>query len=136
MFERRDRRAAAEWSRFASHAAHYDLAIVTVVEVYQLAHHGTKALVILHGEPLFRDAWFWWDRVRAGTTVAVALSSGYGPHTHRDGVIYIGGQESGSGVYDSVSARTLRHAQRHHRRAASSGIPDRTSSATPRTAAT
>ncbi|MFI5623514.1 hypothetical protein ACIA03_08620 [Nocardioides sp. NPDC051685] len=59
--------------------------------------------------------------VAAGTTAAVALSSGYGPHTHRDGVIYVGGQASGSGVYDSMSARTLKHAQRHYRRVASSG---------------
>lgn len=117
MFGRRDARAAAKWVRFAGHAAHYGLTIVHVVDVYQLARNGTKAVVTVYGDHQARDAWFWWDRVEIGTTLAVAFSSGYGPHSHRDGVIFVGGQMTGSGVYDRLSSKTLDRAQRHQIRA-------------------
>lgn len=68
MFGRRDARAAARWVRFAEHAAHDGLTIVHVVDVYQLAHNGTKAVITLYGDTQARDAWFWWDRVDIGTT--------------------------------------------------------------------
>lgn len=113
MFGRRYARAAARWVRFAEHAAHDGLTIVHVVDVYQLAHNGTKAVITLHGDTQARDAWFWWDRVDIGTTLAVAFSSGYGPHTNRAGVIFVGGQATGSGVYDRLSSKTLQRAQRH-----------------------
>lgn len=118
MFGRRDERAAIEWARFVDHAAQERLTIVTVRDVYQCAQHGTKAVITLYGEAQVHDAWFWWDRVTAGATLAVAMSSGYGPHSHREGVIYIGSQTNGSGVYDALSAKTLRRAQRHHLRLA------------------
>ncbi|MER6971117.1 hypothetical protein ABT304_08695 [Nocardioides sp. NPDC000445] len=113
MFEHRDARAAAKWVRFARHAAHYGLTIVHVVDVYQLAPNGTKAVITVYGDPQARDAWFWWDRVDVGTTLAVAFSSGYGPHSHRDDVIFVGSKMTGSGVYDRLSSRTLDRAQRH-----------------------
>ncbi|MFD4323572.1 hypothetical protein ACFWQC_02990 [Nocardioides sp. NPDC058538] len=135
MFGRLNERAAAEWSRFTNRAAQLGLSIVTVVDVYQYAQTGTKALVNLYGEAESRDAWFWWEHVDPGMTLAVALSTGYGPHTHRDGVIYVGSEQNGSGVYDAVTAKTVVRAQRHQLRAAAkasgSGTPSRTTLATP-----
>lgn len=113
MFGRRDARAAAKWIRFAEHAAHHGLTIVHVVDVYLLDRTGTKAVITVIGTPEERDAWFWWDRVEIGTTLAVAFSSGYGPHTGRGDVIFIGGQATGSGVHDRLSPKILDRAQRH-----------------------
>lgn len=114
MFGRRDERAATKWARFVDHAASNGLTIATVQDVYQSAQHGSKAVITLYGDTQFRDAWFWWDHVTTGETLAVAMSSGYGQHTHRECVIYIGSQADGSGVYDVLSAKTLRRAKRHH----------------------
>lgn len=118
MFGRRDERAAAKWARFADHAARNGLSIVTVGAVYQYARNGTKAVINIQGEPYDRDAWFWWTTVDSGSALAVSLSTGYGPHTHRDGVVYVGSQYGGTGVYDRLSAKTLVRANRHHRRQA------------------
>lgn len=68
MFGRRDARAAAKWVRFAEHAACEGLTIVHIVDVYQLARNGTKAVITAYGDPQAHDAWFWWDRVETGTT--------------------------------------------------------------------
>ncbi len=113
MFGRRDARAAARWVRFAEHAADNRLTIVHVIGVYQLAWNGTKAIIAVYGDPQARDAWFWWDTVERGATLAVATSSGYGPHTQRDDVVFVGGQTAGSGVYDRLSSKVLARAQRH-----------------------
>lgn len=116
MFGRRDARAAATWVRFAEHAAHDGLTIVHVVDVYWLARNGTKAVITIYGDHQAFDAWFWWDRVETGTTLTIALSSGYGPHSHRDGVIFVGDQTTGSGVHDRLSSKILARAQRHQAR--------------------
>lgn len=118
MFGRRDERAATKWSRFADHAAQHGMSIVTVGAVYQYARNGTKAVITIQGETYDRDAWFWWTSVEPGTALAVSLSTGYGPHTHRDGVVFVGSQYGGAGVYDWLSAKTLTRAARHHRRMA------------------
>jgi hypothetical protein len=128
MFGRRDARAAAKWVRFAEHATNAGLTIVHVVDVYQVARSGTKALITVYGDHQARDAWFWWDRIETGATLAVTFSSGYGPHSHHDGVIFVGDQASGSGVHDRLSTNVLARAQRHqirfkerHARLASEG---------------
>ena len=113
MFGRRNARAAAKWVRFAEHAAHDGLTIVHVVDAYQIARNGTKAVITVYGDHRARDAWFWWERVETGTTLAVTFSSGYGPHSHRDGVIFIGDQAYGSGVHHRLSSKVLARAQRH-----------------------
>lgn len=116
---RRDERAAEAWARFAAEAADRGLSMITVVHVYQVAHRGTKAIIEICGEPGRRDAWLWWDRAAAGSTLAVWFRSGYGPHTDRDGVVYIGTNDGRSGVCDRISAKTVAHARRHHRRSRS-----------------
>lgn len=113
MFGRRNARAAAKWVRFAEHAARDGLTIVHIVDVYQVARNGTKAVITVYGDHLARDAWFWWETVEAGTTLAVMFSSGYGPHSHRDGVIFVGDRTTGSGVHDRLSSKALARAQRH-----------------------
>lgn len=118
MFGRPNARAAAQWVRFAKRAAHEGLTIVHVVDVYQLARNGTKAVITIYGDHQARDAWFWWDRVETGATLAVAFSAGYGPHSDRDGVVFVGGEATGSGVHDRLSSKTLARAQRHQIRSA------------------
>ncbi|WP_406021827.1 hypothetical protein OH802_21345 [Nocardioides sp. NBC_00850] len=103
MFGRRNARAAARWMRFAERAASDGLTIVRVLDVCQVARTGTKAVVTIYDDHRARDAWFWWDRVEAGSTLAVVFSSGYGPHSLRDGVIFVGNQTTGSGVHDRLS---------------------------------
>lgn len=117
MFGRREQLAAAEWQRFLMYASDHWLSIVTVIAVYQLAESGTKATISIAGEDSLSDAWFWWDRVEPGSALAVALSTGYGTHTHRSGVVYVGSQEGGSGVYARLDAKTLARTRRHQLRA-------------------
>lgn len=122
----RDRRAAQRWEEFCAAAARQNLHLLQVLRVYQVARRGTKAVVQPYGRVERRDAWFWWARVSPGSVVAVRESVGYGPHTNRDGVVYIGSKDGGGGVHATVDARTVKRAGRHWRRtraAASSAAP-------------
>lgn len=109
----RDERAAAAWARFAAVAGAPDVSMVTVVDVYQVARRGTKAVVTIHGLGRRRDAWLWWDRVAVGSMLVVRFAIGYGPHTNREDVLYIGSRDSGSGICARISAKTVEHARRH-----------------------
>lgn len=60
-----------------------------------------------------RDAFFWRTQVAPGAVVAVKLSEGWGPHTRRDDVLFIGSQDR-AGVHATLDAATVRRAQRHH----------------------
>lgn len=119
---RRDADAAAAWVRFHQTATEHGLRILYVNSVQQRARHGSKAWVCLYGDGtgVRRDAWFWWRDVQQGSVVAVRLSQGWGPHTKREGVLYIGTRESPAqaGVHATFGARELARAQRHFRRTA------------------
>lgn len=115
---RRDARAHAILSGMRDYAA--DLPgceVVFVGSVYQNARRGTKAVVYLERTGEGRDAWFWWARVRAGQMAVVKASTGYGPHTPRDDVLYVGGERTGSGIHWIMSARNVKRARRHDKRA-------------------
>jgi hypothetical protein len=95
---RRDAAAAARVDHACAWAAGQGLHQLYVMGVYQHAHRGSKALVGVNGDQQVIDAWFWWHQVHPGELVFVRLSVGWGTHTSREGVHYIGGREGGSGV--------------------------------------
>ncbi|WP_162958395.1 hypothetical protein [Nocardia yunnanensis] len=116
---RRDARAAQELAAFQSLAAVNGAAIIAVDSVYQVGRRGSKARVRANGLPFQRDAWFWWTRVRPGTLAAVYMSEGWGSHTGREDVLYIG-TRSAPGVLAVLDGRTCARAARH---ASTSGLP-------------
>jgi hypothetical protein len=114
----RDAAAAQEWARFYEYAHIYKLDLLYIERDYQHAHQGSKALVSLYTNPArTRDAWFWWTQVQKGSVVAVRFSQGWGPHTQRDDVLYIGHEATNqTGIYATLGAKTLARAHRHHQR--------------------
>ncbi|MCH9729754.1 MAG: hypothetical protein K0U84_08790 [Actinomycetia bacterium] len=113
----RDAAAAHAWAEFARSATDHDLSMLYIENVYDRAYRGSKAVVSLYGDgpSASNDAWFWWEHVQPGSVVAVRLSKGWGSHTRRDGVLYIGngGTTDQSGIYATFGARELTQAQRH-----------------------
>jgi hypothetical protein len=90
------------------------MVLVHVQQVYQYAQRGTKAIVRDDASGYVSDAWFWWERVAPGQAVAVHASRGWGPHTGRNNVLYVG-QEGNriSGVLEILSSGTVARAGRH-----------------------
>jgi len=116
---RRDEQAATAWIRFAQTAAAQGQKVLVVQSIYLVGRRGTKALVCAaHGGPP-QDTWFWWSRLHKGAAVAVSSNIGYGPHTKRDDVIFVGSEQGGSGVHALIPEVTLRRARRHERRMSS-----------------
>jgi hypothetical protein len=116
----RDAAAAQSWAAFHQYTSGRGWTLLYVQNVYQRAQRGSKAMVSIYGDStgMSRDAWFWWEQVHRGSVVAVSHSQGWGPHTNRDGVLYIGTQapEQQSGVYATFNAKELARAQRHYHR--------------------
>lgn len=80
---------------------------VTVLRVYQVARRGSKAVLLFPGGQQV-DAWFWWFTVTPGSFVMIAPAVGYGSHTHRDGVHYVGSKDGGHGVAAVMHPRDVR----------------------------
>lgn len=111
-----DAAAAQLWASFHSHATANALQMLYIEDVYQHAARGSKAYVSIYGDSsgIRRDAWFWWAQVRKGSVVAVRPTVGWGPHSGRENVLFIGTESSHqSGVYGAVDARTITRAHRH-----------------------
>jgi len=89
--------------------------VVHVVRVYQIARRGTKAVVEMDSNGRTRDAWFWYGRVARGQCHLVSASSGYGPHTNCDNVLYIGHEGGTHGILQTLSPRQARRALRYER---------------------
>lgn len=110
--------AVQRWVALHDYAVAHHLRLLYVQKVYERhPKKGCKARVSIYGEPgsTWRDAWFWHHQVQPGSVVAVAASQGWGSHTRRDDVLFIGSQDH-PGVHASLDAATVRRAQRHHRR--------------------
>lgn len=120
-----DAAAAQSWASFHGYATANGLQMLYIEDVYQHAERGSKAFVSIYGDPsgIKRDAWFWWTQVQKGSVVAVRPTVGWGPHSGREHVLYIGTEANRqSGVYGAVDARTLTRARRHgYRQQASPG---------------
>lgn len=90
---------------------------VKVLRVYQHAQRGSKAVLPLpDGQQV--DAWFWWYQVSAGTYVFVAPGVGYGSHTHKNDVRYIGSKAGQHGVAAVMTIRDVRFLEKHRRKTA------------------
>lgn len=85
------------------------LHLVRVLQVYQVARKGTKC-VIEHARGGTQDAWFWSFRPRRGSVLIVRSSSGYGLHTNRAHVMYVGSRNTGHGVLECIPASAWRAA--------------------------
>jgi hypothetical protein len=113
----RDAAAAQFWAGFHYCSATNGWALLYVHSVYKHGNRGSKAHVSIYGDTASasRDSWFWWHQVQPGSVVAVSgLSQGWGPHTRRDDVLYVGdGPDRRDDVQATFSARELLRAQRH-----------------------
>jgi hypothetical protein len=121
--ERADAEAAArlEWLRSMADPR-LGVHVVHVRSVYQRARSGTKAVIVVEGFPGTRDAWFWHSRAIAVSQVlAVSLGIGYGPHTNREGVVYIGQRGTSTGVRAVLPGSVVAAASRHYERVQRSG---------------
>lgn len=116
----RDAAAARSWAGFHQFTGTNRWTLLYVHSVYKHGNRGSKAHVSVYGDStrVSRDSWFWWHQVQPGSVVAVSgLSQGWGPHTCRDDVLYIGDElDHSDGVRATFSARELARAQRHWRR--------------------
>jgi hypothetical protein len=91
--------------------------VVHVLSVYQQARRGTKAFVKNDATGAVRDAWFWWSRIKPGEILLVEASSGWGPHSGRTDVLYVGGEHRGRGISQGLPSGTAKRARRHEARA-------------------
>ncbi|MFT9662959.1 hypothetical protein ACM0CQ_11945 [Mycobacteroides abscessus subsp. abscessus] len=116
--------AALRWAQLHQYATQNQMQLLYIENDYQHARQGSKAVVHVYGNPTVkRDAWFWWEQVYRGSVVAVRHSQGWGPHNHRDDVLYVGDGPNGrSGIYGTLDAKTLIGARRHY---ASSAMANR-----------
>jgi len=112
----RDAAAGQSWAQFHHHAVSNGWTLLHIHSVYMHGNRGSKALVSIYGDAhgARRDSWFWWHQVQPGSVVAVSgLSEGWGPHTDRDDVLYIGDEFSRrDSVQATFGARELVRAQR------------------------
>lgn len=113
----RDAAAAQSWANFHYYTVGNGLQLLYVHTLDENGERGSKAHVSIYGDTtsVVRDSWFWWHQVQPGSVVAVhGLGEGWGPHTGKDGVLYIGDRhEQRSGVQATFGARELTRAQRH-----------------------
>ena len=63
------------------------------------------------------DAFFWHDvRITVGSLVLVRTSTGWGPHTNRDDVLWIGSKNepAGTGIFAVIPSAAVKRWQRHY----------------------
>lgn len=109
--------AVQQWVALHDYALAHGLRLLYVQRVYKRQPNGCKAQMSIYGDSgsTLRDAWFWRTQVAPGSVVAVNVSEGWGPHTRRDDVLFIGSQDR-PGVHATLDAATVRRAQRQHHR--------------------
>jgi len=117
---RRDAEAAARVDQLRASATSFGghAHIVLILQVYQQVKRGTKAYVQLDGAGWTRDAFFWWVRLEPGSMVVATSSTGWGPHTRRSDVLWVGSEYSpaGTGIHGVASAADVKRWNRHYRR--------------------
>jgi hypothetical protein len=89
---------------------------VFVADPYQPCHQGTKAYVYVDGEAERRDAFFWHTQVHVGALYVVSFSAGYGPHSGRYNVLYIGERHQEPPIVAYFTARQVARYCRHNDR--------------------
>lgn len=89
---KRTERLAAQWHQLQAAAAHgrrEGAHLLQVVEVYQYARTGSKAIIAWCDTGLRQDAWFEGQRLPPGMFMLVKASSGWGPHNNNPNVLYV-----------------------------------------------
>jgi hypothetical protein len=111
----RDAAAARVWEEFHRYATAQHLDVLFIHDVYRRAQTGSKAHVSIYNDHsgATRDAWFWRTQVRKGSVVAVRLDEGWGPHTQRDDVLFIGNSPHQPAVCAAIGRSTLRRARNY-----------------------
>lgn len=113
----RDAAAARAWADFYGYTAAAGWQLLCVHDVYERWGNGSKAHVSVYDDVAggVRDSWFWWHDVQPDSVVAVnRIGEGWGSHTGRDGVLYIGDKYARrSGVQATFGAVELARARRH-----------------------
>jgi len=115
----RDAAAAQAWANFHAYTAVNRWQLLYVHDVYEDWDRGSKAHVSLYDGTTTaggrRDSWFWWHHVRPRSVVAVnRIGEGWGSHTGKNGVLYIGDEDTHrSGVQATFGAAELARARRH-----------------------
>lgn len=113
LIRRRARAAAALQEMRAAASREPPAYVLEVVSIFHAARRGTKATVRMDGTERIFDAWFWWSRLKPGQTLLVSASSGFGPHTGRHGVLYVGTESGDRGIHRSLSPNQSKRARRH-----------------------
>ena len=80
------RQEAAAWRARGYH-------LVQVVDTYQPARRGTKAIVMWDETGGRQDTWFWSMRPSQGSYLLVRGSVGWGPHNRNPNVLYLHPQD-------------------------------------------
>lgn len=114
----RDAAAAQDWLALRRDADAHHLTVLYIHDVYEHDRRGSKAYVSFYnGDTMAerRDAWFWWPWVQNGSVVAVSIiNEGWGPHSNRPDVLYIGDPHIGqTGIDARIDTRTFNRARRH-----------------------
>ncbi|MFK4299627.1 hypothetical protein ABH924_004812 [Arthrobacter sp. GAS37] len=92
---------AAIFRDAAASARANGLRLVRIRTIYQVAQRGTKCLVE-NEDGSIQDVWFWFYFPHIGQVLVVDGGTGYGQHTHRDGVLYIGSHSGQHGVHGQI----------------------------------
>ncbi|WP_127153409.1 hypothetical protein [Streptomyces lydicus] len=106
---KRTAQLAAQWHHLQQQRAHTRGAhLVQVVQVYQRARRGSKAVISWCDTGLRQDAWFWNWHVPPGAYLLVSGQSGYGPHNRNPSVLHVHQHQ----VHTWAPAQAARAAQR------------------------
>ncbi len=106
---KRNAQLTAQWNNLQQRRAQPGSGhLIQVVQVYQRARRGSKAVITWCDTGLRQDAWFWEWHVPVGAFVLVSGQSGYGPHNHNPSVLYVHPTQ----VHAWVPAQAARLAQR------------------------
>lgn len=85
--------------------------LVEVIEVYQRARRGTKAIVRCLDTGREQDAWFQAKLPAPGDLMVVRASVGWGPHNRNPDVLYV----EPSNILEYLPPETLQAVVRHER---------------------
>ena len=114
---RRDEKAARDVAAFLRHEVALGRQALRIVNVYQRAARGSKAVVQVCGQDNVVDTWFWWYWAEPGSLVSVLPEVGWGPHTARSGVHYVGHEHAAvHSILGYVPSQDVIRADRHARR--------------------
>lgn len=125
----RDQELVARWDGLCAQRDSTPGAVmIEVIDVYQRAQRGTKAIVVVAGSGRPQDAWFWGTRPAPHSTWLVMPETGWGPH-NQNPVLYLNPEQllgmAPPGTMKAVERRKRIEnvSERHTSAARPGGIP-------------